>query len=48
MSSGICHLPDLAASRAAIAEPAGPLGGVARKAQVKINQIIPEKVCATT
>ena len=27
-------------------KPAGPLGGLARKAQVRINQIIPEKVHA--
>ncbi len=38
--------PDLAAWRAAITKPPGPLSGLARKAQVKINQIIPEKVHA--
>ncbi|WP_419255521.1 EcsC family protein [Caulobacter sp. ErkDOM-YI] len=38
--------PDLAAWRAAMTKPAGPLGGLARKAQVRINQIIPEKVHA--
>lgn len=37
---------DLAAWRASITRPPGPLGGLARKAQVKINQIIPEKVHA--
>ena len=38
--------PDLAAWRAAITKPPGPLSGLARKAQVKVNQIIPEKVHA--
>jgi len=38
--------PDLAAWRAAMTKPAGPLGGLARKAQLKINQVIPEKVHA--
>jgi len=37
---------DLAHWRAALTKPAGPLGGLARKAQLKINQVIPEKVHA--
>ena len=38
--------PDLAAWRAAITKPPGPLGGLARRAQVKVNNLIPEKVHA--
>ena len=38
--------PDLAAWRAAITQPPGPMGGLARAAQLKINQIIPERVHA--
>jgi hypothetical protein len=38
--------PDLAAWRAAITKPPGALGGLARAAQLKINQVIPEKVHA--
>ena len=38
--------PDLAAWRAAITKPPSPLSGLARKAQGKVNQIIPEKVHA--
>jgi len=39
--------PDLAAWRAQMTKPAGPLGGLARQAQQRINRIIPEKVHAT-
>jgi hypothetical protein len=38
--------PDLAAWRAAITKPPGPLSGLARKAQIQVNQIIPKKAHA--
>jgi hypothetical protein len=38
--------PDLAAWRAAITKPPGPLSGLARAAQVKVNPISPEKAHA--
>nr|WP_255408393.1 EcsC family protein [Caulobacter sp. FWC2] len=38
--------PDLLAWRADLTKPAGPLNGLARAAQTRINRIIPEKVHA--
>jgi len=38
--------PDLLAWRADLTKPAGPLNGLARATQTRINRIVPEKVHA--